>query len=72
MSVIVASSSPDFAFGVWDSTAASGTPGTKLATFPKNAVAGTYTYDNRSVTNGIVLDIPAGFNGVYTVTYRNF
>jgi hypothetical protein len=53
---------------VYDSASAT-TTGTLIASFPASAVVGTYTFDV-AVQSGIVLDVPAGFAGNYTVTYR--
>ena len=52
---------------VYDGTATS--TGTLIASFPASATVGTYTFDI-GVKQGIAIDIPAGFAGNYTVTYR--
>ncbi len=75
-SIVIASSSAT-AFGIYDSAVGSTTAysgagtatSTKIATFPANAAAGTYTFDI-NVTRGLILDVPSGFNGIYTVTFR--
>jgi len=55
------------AISIYDGTATS--TGTLIASFPASAVVGTYTFD-AVVTTGIVLDVPAGYAGVMTVTYK--
>lgn len=52
---------------VYDGTATS--TGTLIASFPSSAIVGTYTFDI-GVKQGIAVDIPAGFDGNFTVTYR--
>lgn len=78
-SVTISSTTPDFGFSVYDSAVGSTTAysgagtatSTLLATFPKNAPAGTYTFD-MVVQRGIVIAPPAGFNGVLTITSRKY
>lgn len=53
---------------VYDGTTATST-GTLIASLPASAVVGTYIYDV-AVRNGIVLDVPAGFAGNYTISYK--
>jgi hypothetical protein len=52
---------------VYDGTATS--TGTLIASFPASAVVGTYTFDV-AVSKGVVVDIPSGFAGNYTITAR--
>lgn len=65
-SVIVASSSGSF-LRVYDGTAT--TSGTLIATFKASVGEQAFPLDV-SVTKGIVLDVPATFNGSYTITYK--
>jgi hypothetical protein len=65
-SIVIASTSA-MIVRVYDGTAT--TTGTLLATFPSNSVVGTYTFDV-AVKTGIVLDVPASFNGSWVVTTR--
>jgi hypothetical protein len=53
---------------VYDSASATST-GNLIASFPASAVVGTYTFDV-AVSNGIVVDVPVGFAGNWTVTSR--
>jgi hypothetical protein len=43
--------------------------GTLIASLPASAVVGNYIYDV-NVKKGIVLDVPAGFAGNYTITWK--
>ena len=52
---------------VYDGTATS--TGTLIASFPASATVGTYTFDV-AVWKGVVLDVPAGYAGNMTITYR--
>lgn len=54
---------------VYDGTTATSSDATLIASLPASAVVGTYTFDV-AVKKGIVLDVPAGFDGNYTVTFR--
>jgi hypothetical protein len=68
-SIVVASSS-GVRLRVYDNALATSTAtSTMIADFKANIAEGTYTFDV-AVQRGIVLDVPAGFNGVYTVTYK--
>jgi hypothetical protein len=66
-SVVIQQSSPSL-FRVYDSIAATSAAAT-IASFPAGAATGTYVFDE-SVNNGIVIEAPTGFTGIYTVTYR--
>ena len=69
-SIIIASSTANAPFAIYDNAVAtSSATSTRIATFPKNAPAGTYTFD-REIQRGIVVDAIPGFNGSYVVTYR--
>lgn len=65
-SLVVASSSGS-TFTILD---ANGTTATTTAAIFKASVAeGTYTFD-RVLLNGLLITVPAGFNGNYITTYR--
>lgn len=42
---------------------------TVIVSMPSNTAVGTYTFD-LITTKGLVVDVPVGFNGSWTVTYR--
>lgn len=55
---------------IYDNALATSTAtSTLIGTIKASASEQTFTFDV-NVVRGIVLDIPAGFDGVYTVTYR--
>lgn len=65
-SIVVASSSAT-AISVYSGV--STTTGQLVATLRKGIAEGTYTFDV-DMQKGIVLDVPAAFNGMYVITYR--
>lgn len=71
-SVIVASST-QHAMKIYDATstaALTNTPNTKLvATIGTSTAQGTYTFDSL-LRYGLILELEAGFNGDYIITYR--
>jgi len=70
-SIVIASSTTGGGyFRIYDHTSStSSATSTRIASFPAGAAGGTYTFD-RDILKGIVLEVPAGFNGSYVVTYR--
>lgn len=68
-SIIVASSSA-VAIKIYDGgTNATSSGGTLIATIKASVSEQTFPFDI-DVIKGIVIDVPAGFNGSYTVTYK--
>lgn len=69
-SLVIASSS-DVRIRIYDSdgTATSSATSTMIADFPANTTAGTYTFDV-NVVRGVAVDLPSGFKGFFTFTYR--
>lgn len=67
-SVVVASSSAT-AFYVWNATSTSDIASTSLGSFVASPANGTYTFDVVA-PRGLIVDMPAGFNGSYTITFR--
>lgn len=58
------------AIRIYDNALATSTAtSTLIGTIKASVAEQTFTFDV-NVVRGIVLDVPAGFNGVYTVTYR--
>lgn len=66
-SIVVASTSAA-ALRVYDNNGASSSA-TLIATLKASIGENTYVFD-ANVTSGITLDVPAAFNGAYTITYR--
>lgn len=67
-SVTIQTTSAGGIFRLYDSIAATSAP-SMVGSFPASAVVGTYTFDI-VLNNGLVVEAPTGFNGIYTVTYR--
>lgn len=67
-SIIVQTTGSGAVFRLYDSAAATSSPAT-IVSLPTSPVVGTYTFDE-TFNNGLVLEVPTGFNGIYTVTYR--
>lgn len=67
-SVIVASSSAT-TFKVWNATSTLDIASSTPVIFVASPVNGTYTFD-ASFERGIVVELPTGYNGAYTVTWR--
>lgn len=71
-SVVVASTT-SHTIAIYNATSseavADGTYGTLITTFPADTSQGTYTFDIE-MNAGLVLDLAAGFEGNYVVTYR--
>lgn len=67
-SIIIASSSAG-TLKVWNATSTTDTASTTAITFIASPTVGTYTYD-MVMTRGIVLELGAGSNGSYNVTFR--
>jgi hypothetical protein len=67
-SIVVASSSAT-TFKVWDATSTTDIASTTVVHFVASPTMGTYTFDV-ALTRGLVIELPTGFNGSYTVTYR--
>jgi hypothetical protein len=69
-SVVIASSTLAVYVALYDATSTQATSTSNIiAKYAPSADEGTYQLDV-NFTNGLKLDIPAGFNGVYNVTYR--
>ena len=67
-SIIVASSSATV-FEVWNATSTTDVASSSIGHFVASPANGTYTFD--VVANrGIIVDMPTGFNGSYTITFR--
>jgi len=67
-SVIVASSSATN-MSIWNATSTTDIASTTLTTFDADLSNGTYTFDT-IMTRGIIIDLPASFDGDYVITYR--
>ena len=67
-SIIVASSSGS-TLDIYDSSSATSSNATLIVSLPTSAIEQVYTFDV-AVKRGLVLDVPASFNGNYTVTFR--
>jgi len=67
-SVVVASSS-NTVLRIWNATSTTDIASTTIVTFDSDVLEGTYTFDI-SCSRGLVVDTPASFDGVYTVTFR--
>lgn len=69
-SVVIASSTSASYLVLHDATSTQATStDTIIATFKTEATPGTYQFDVL-FDQGLKLDIPAGFNGVYNITFR--
>lgn len=67
-SVVVASSSGT-TFQVWNATSTLDIASTTPVNFVAAPANGTYTFD-ATFERGIILELPTGYNGAYTVTWR--
>ena len=67
-SVIVASSSAA-SMTIWNATSTTDVSSTTIAVFKASVGEGTYTFDV-ALTRGLIIALPAGSNGAYTITYR--
>lgn len=67
-SVIVASSSAA-TFTIWNATSTTDIASTSPVRFVASPANGTYTFD-ASFTRGIIVEVPTGSNGSYTVTWK--
>jgi hypothetical protein len=67
-SVIIASSSGS-TFKVWNATSTNDLASTTYVTFKASTAEGVFTFDS-ILTRGLVIQLPAGFNGNFVVTYR--
>lgn len=72
-SVVVASSAPAIAnkwVKLWNATTtATDLASSTITRFPPNLAAGTYTFDI-SLNRGLVVDLPAAFQGDWVITFR--
>lgn len=68
-SVVIVSTSAVTGLTIYDADAATTTPTTTIMTFPTSAPAGTYTFDI-NLFQGLVIQVPSGFNGQFITTYR--
>jgi hypothetical protein len=66
---VVVSSSSATTFKVWNATSTLDIASTTPVQFVASPANGTYTFD-ASFERGIVVELPAGYNGSYTVTWR--
>lgn len=67
-SIVVASSSAT-TFKVWNATSTTDVASTSITNFVASPANGTYTYDV-NLSRGIIVELPTGFNGAYTITYK--
>lgn len=67
-SVVVASSSAT-TFKVWNATSTTDIASSSPVQFGASPADGTYTFDI-VMSRGVVIELPANFDGSYTVTYR--
>lgn len=67
-SIIVASSSAT-TFKIWNATSTTDTASSTVTQFVASPTNGTYTFD-LILTRGLIIEMPTGFNGSYTITYR--
>ena len=67
-SVIVASSSAT-AVTLWDATSTSDVSSSTIAIFKSAISEGVYTFDI-ILKRGLIINLPTGDNGSYTITYR--
>lgn len=72
-SIVVASSSalvtPNYSIACYDSSVSTTTASSTLIRISNTAVSGTYTLD-ADFRAGLICDTPSGFNGAYTITWR--
>lgn len=72
-SVIISSSSPTTTYPlmtIYDATSTMATStARKIAQFGGTPSTGTYTFD-ATVFYGLAVEVPVGFNGAYTITWR--
>jgi hypothetical protein len=66
---IVITDSSTTTFSVMNATSTTDSASTTLASFPANAVAGTYIFD-LACDRGLSVVAPAGFDGFVVITYR--
>ena len=66
---VTISSTTNATFVVKNASSTSDVSSTTLATFAASSANGTYTFD-AVAERGLILEIPAGFAGSYTITYR--
>lgn len=67
-SIIVASSSATI-LDIWNATSTTDSASSSIAHVVASPANGTYTFDV-VVDRGIIVDMPTGFNGAYTITWR--
>lgn len=68
-SIVIASTTSLGSITLFDATSTTDVASTSIITFPPSTPAGTYTLD-RSLQRGLGILISSGFNGGYTITYR--
>lgn len=70
-SIVVSSTSPSTVapVRVWNATSTTDIASTSVVLMPTASANGTYTYDI-SLTRGLIIELPGGYNGAYTVTFR--
>ena len=54
---------------VWNATSTTDSASTTVALLKASVVEGTYVFD-AFLTRGLIVELGAGFNGAYTITYR--
>lgn len=67
-SIVVASSSAA-TLRVWNATSTTDSASTTVAVVKASVGENTFTFD-ASLTRGLIIELGTGFNGAYTVTYR--
>lgn len=54
---------------IWNATSTTDSSSTTVAQLKASVVEGTYTFD-ALLTRGLIVELGSGFNGAYTITYR--
>lgn len=71
-SIIIASSTSaavTSGLRIWNATSTTDVGSTSIVLFAPQASNGTYTFD-AILSRGLIVELPANFNGSYTITYR--
>ena len=70
-SIVIASTSPSTTgqVKIWNATSTTDVSSSTVVYMASNTAAGTYTYD-MSLSRGMIIELPAGFNGSYNITSR--
>lgn len=67
-SIIVASSSGT-TFKIWNATSTTDVASTTVTAFKASVGEGTYVFDS-TLSRGLIVENPSGFNGDYVITFR--